>query len=137
MRKFKNAQIGKILDNFPLNLGRKCMDGLLNAELMGKLIMGRPSWSHYHPPTLALRARVEYANNAQLFTMLLLGQLSLGASCRYGFLISVAKFVAYYDACATLPQEEVMRGRTNLEHTRMSDLSYNLLFFQNKGNCIQ
>ncbi len=35
--------------------------GLLNAELKGSRIMGRLR-SCFHPPTLALQARVEYVN---------------------------------------------------------------------------
>ncbi len=40
------------------------MDGLLNAELKGKLIMGRPR-SRFRLPTVALQAKVEYANCSQ------------------------------------------------------------------------
>ncbi len=43
-----------------------------------------------------------------------ISSLALGASFRYIFSISVALSLSslqYYDACATLPQEEVMRGR--------------------------
>ncbi len=43
------------------------MDGLLNAELKGKLITGRP-WSQIQPTTSALQVRVEYANLARILS---------------------------------------------------------------------
>ncbi len=79
-----------------------------------------------------------------VITTLLLGHSSL--AYHFGIFFfdiggAISEFVAYYDAYATLPLEEVTRGkqeRMGSMHTHMSDLSYKRLFFQNKeGICIQ
>ncbi len=68
--------------------------------------------------------------------------LPLSAPLRYSFFGiggAICKFVAHYNACnITLGGSDTREVGTNREHTHMSDLSYNLLFFQNnEGICIQ